>query len=242
MLQITCIQVHTHSTWHWSAWIQAKTGACSVTCKYSHITQTKRPHAHMHAPYCSTPPACMHSVLVAQVRMLQVRQAWRSGPGGLEVLWGRRNHFLPEAWWWWWGGGCSQQRGIPRMLSFNLKSASHTLSFLFPWFHLTYSGFSVTMRKGRGLSDRQRDRLKKKLTWGLTDFLVLIVLRSSVSDRADEEEHKYVMKGYVKQNREWDGWETTKEGEMQAWLGEEEGKEPKKAQIGTAIALLFFFS
>ena len=26
------------------------------------------------------------------------------------------------------GGGCSQQRGMPRMLSFNLESASHTLS------------------------------------------------------------------------------------------------------------------
>lgn len=28
--------------------------------------------------------------------MLQVRKAWRSSPGGLEVLRGRRSHFLPE--------------------------------------------------------------------------------------------------------------------------------------------------
>lgn len=50
--------------------------------------------------------------------------------GGLEVLRGRRNYFLlrgtameegkrEEE-----GEGCSQHRGISRMLSFNLKSAS----------------------------------------------------------------------------------------------------------------------
>lgn len=50
------------------------------------------------------------------------------------------------------------------MLSFNLESASHTLClslqlslfFFLCRLYLTYSGFSVTMRKGRGVSDRQR--------------------------------------------------------------------------------------
>lgn len=64
------------------------------------------------------------------------------------------------------GGGCSQQRGMPRMLSFNLESASHTLSvsrfnsLFLPRLYLTSSGVSVTMRKRRRVSDRQRNRLK----------------------------------------------------------------------------------
>lgn len=41
----------------------------------------------------------------------------------------------------------------------------------------------------------------------------------------------WVTKGYVKQNREWEGWEReTKEERMQTWLEEEEGKGPKKKE------------
>lgn len=112
--------------------------------------------------------------------MLQVRQAWRSGPGGLEVLWGRRSHFLPEAeqgaavrakeed-----GGGAGEGEDAlsrkefpeccpliwsqPHTLSVSL---SPTLSFFLPRLYLTSSGFFVTMRKGGRVSDRQKDRLK----------------------------------------------------------------------------------
>lgn len=106
--------------WHRSTWTR-KAGARSVTCVHWQITQTK--HLCVSAPYFQTSMRVTYGGMVPQVRMLQARRAWRSGPGGLEVLWAARNHFLPGAWWWRWGGGCSQQRGIPRMLSFNLESA-----------------------------------------------------------------------------------------------------------------------
>lgn len=163
-----------------------KAGAHSVTCN----------NAHTYTNQNTSTFTCMHPMLVTQVQILQVAQAWRSSPGGLEVLGGRRSHYLSEAeqggkssregWggqcWWWWGGGCSQQKGILRMLSFNLKSASHTLfvslsnSFFLPQLYLTSSGFCVSMWKGRRVSNRQRDGLKMQTSWAKTEEKVLQTL------------------------------------------------------------------
>jgi len=161
-------------------------------CSLSH-KQVLRHNAAQTKRTCKAPPLpslsySMHSVLEVHVRMLQVRQVWRSGPRGQEVHWGKRSHFVlkqsrdPQwgGWWCWWGGGCSQQKGIPRMLSFNLESASHSLSlslslslqlslsnslFFLPRLYLTSSGFPVTMRKKRRVSESQRNGLKIQSSW-----------------------------------------------------------------------------
>lgn len=130
-------------------------------------------------------PHCMHGAPVAQFRMLHVRQAWRSIPGGPKVLRAGTSHFLPQAekggehggcrgWWWWgWGGGCSQQKGIPRMLSFNLESASHTLSpsltltpWLFAWpvFIWPPPAFLLPLR-GEEVAGKRKDGLEMQSSW-----------------------------------------------------------------------------
>lgn len=185
MLQITCIHLQTHT--HTKALCTEARDSRPNRCSLSHVRVLKHntnqtpPRSHA-CTLLSYSPLCMHSALVAQVRMLRVRRAWRSGPGGLEVLWGRRGHFLPEAepgaenssvraeeeg-----GGGGEGEDALsreefpeccpliwsqPHTLS---TSLTLTLSFSLPRLYLTSSGFSVTMRKGRGVSDRQRDRLK----------------------------------------------------------------------------------
>lgn len=144
-----------------------------ATCACSHISHTKRPHTHMHAFHCPIPLLYMHSALVPQVRMLHVRlggpaqEVWRSSGAGEAISSPKRSKELraavraEEKGWWWGGGRCSQQKGIPRMLSFNLESASVFFFFFLPQLYLTSSGFSVTMTKGR----RVLDGLKMQSSW-----------------------------------------------------------------------------
>lgn len=106
ILQISCIHfaprlARSHTTK--ALGTEAREAGPKSRCSLSHVqalaqTQTKRPRARL--PVCVCATLLCHTAAwwrVAQVRMLQVGRAWRSGPGGLEVLWGRRNHFLPGA-------------------------------------------------------------------------------------------------------------------------------------------------
>lgn len=135
------------------------------------------------------------------------------------------------------------------MLSFNLESASHTLCIalsLSPSVALTRSvffsfgviwplGFSVTMPEGRRVSDRHR-RIENAEQ--LTCFWLSRILRARVRAsacfhwaRVRSGRAAYIMRAIVKQNREWEGWEseTKKEG-MQTWSEDDEGKGHARAQ------------
>lgn len=167
-------------------------------------------HSSNQMPLLPTPPllTCMHLIVIqappymqhalaALERMLQGGQAWRSDLGGLEVLGGRRSHFLPDeepggkssrqGW-----GRWSQQKGIPRMLSFNLESASCThyislsrcvaLSLLCLFSHLALSdhllGFLFPCHRRRRVSDgrRQIENAKRRTHF----FWLFVILRAWV--------------------------------------------------------------
>lgn len=194
-------------------------------------------HSSNQMPLLPTPPllTCMHLIVIqappymqhalaALERMLQGGQAWRSDLGGLEVLGGRRSHFLPDeepggkssrqGW-----GRWSQQKGIPRMLSFNLESASctHYISlslavlllacsvFFLIWLYLTTSWVFCFRAIGEEGFQMDAGRLKMQndrpifLTFRYTACMSLCVF---IVARAEKGEQECIMRVFVKQNRE----------------------------------------
>jgi len=125
-------------------------------------------------------------------------------------------------------------------------SQPHSFTLFSPlalWLYLTSSGFSVTAPKGSRVSDRHGDRLKMQssclkrktmlgwLTFSICDSSSVLYGGICIRFHAAPTQEG-VMKGYVNQNGEWEGWEKeTKEEGMQSWLEEEEGKGHKKRNV-----------
>lgn len=134
------------------------------------------------------------------------------------------------------GVGCSQQRGIPRMLSFNLESALHTLSLslsLYSVLGFIWPILAFLLSCGREAEEKQIPKAgwQNSSTFQARLSFCYSLLLHAICVSVQEER--------------WTGgtWEAeqrmtlvrkTKEDAQQNWLGEEEGKEPNKAQKNAA--------
>lgn len=220
-----------------------------VTCTYSHIWHTERPRTHDHAHHCPTPLLYMQSALLPQVRMSHVRlggpahEVWRSSGAEEAISSLKRSKELgaavraEED-----GGGGGGGEGedalsrkeFPECCPLIWSQPLSSLFFFLPQLYLTSSGFSVTMRKGRRALHRPerwienaKHNTAKFETNSINCTSLYLCFHAAWTEKGEQE---WIMKGYVKQNREWEGWErgSNKEG-MQKWLGKRKEKDIKKA-------------